>query len=256
MKYSYTPMFLAVTAAVVSLSQSAQVSAQVDELLEEVVVTGTRAPGRSAEDLPVPVDVLTAQAMENTGETEVGRMLQRLAPSFNFSSSAISDGTDALRPATLRGLGPDQTLVLINGKRRHQASLIHVNFSVGRGTAGTDMNAIPAASIKRIEVLRDGAAAQYGSDAIAGVINIVLKDADEGGKAAYSYGEYTEDDGETKNLDLNSGFSLGDDGFVNLTFNYRDRGNTDRSGKFGNCAYGGCTDTDGNGIDEAADPRE
>jgi iron complex outermembrane receptor protein len=133
MKYSYTPMFLAVTAAVVSLSQSAQVSAQVDELLEEVVVTGTRAPGRSAEDLPVPVDVLTAQAMENTGETEVGRMLQRLAPSFNFSSSAISDGTDALRPATLRGLGPDQTLVLVNGKRRHQASLIHVNTSVGRG---------------------------------------------------------------------------------------------------------------------------
>ena len=256
MKYPNTPMFLAVTAAMISLSQSAQVSAQVDEVLEEVVVTGTRAPGRSAEDLPVPVDVLTAQAMENTGETEVGRMLQRLAPSFNFSSSAISDGTDALRPATLRGLGPDQTLVLINGKRRHQASLIHVNFSVGRGTAGTDMNAIPAASIKRIEVLRDGAAAQYGSDAIAGVINIVLKDANEGGRAAYSYGEYTEDDGETKNLDLNSGFSLGDDGFVNLTFNYRDRGNTDRSGKFGNCAYGGCTDTDGNGIDEIGDPRE
>ena len=256
MKYSYTPMFLAVTAAVVSLSQSAQVSAQVDELLEEVVVTGTRAPGRSAEDLPVPVDVLTAQAMENTGETEVGRMLQRLAPSFNFSSSAISDGTDALRPATLRGLGPDQTLVLVNGKRRHQASLIHVNTSVGRGTAGTDLNAIPAASIKRIEVLRDGAAAQYGSDAIAGVINIVLNDADEGGRAAYSYGEYTEDDGETTNIDLNSGFSLGDSGFMNLTFNYRDRGNTDRAAVTGSCMYGGCTDTDGNGIDEINDPRE
>ena len=115
--------------------------------IEEVTVIGSRAPGRSAEDLPVPVDVLTAEALEDTGQTEVGRMLQAIAPSFNFSSSSISDGTDALRPATLRGLGPDQTLVLINGKRRHQASLIHINTSVGRGTAGTDMNAIPAASI-------------------------------------------------------------------------------------------------------------
>ena len=156
----------------------------------------------------------------------------------------------------MRGLGPDQTLVLINGKRRHQASLVHVNTSVGRGTAGTDMNAIPAASIKRIEVLRDGAAAQYGSDAIAGVINIILKDANEGGRAYVSYGEYDEGDGETYNLDLNAGLPLGDGGFANMTFNYRDRDWTDRSGKFGECAYGGCTDTDGNGIPEAADPRE
>jgi iron complex outermembrane receptor protein len=230
--------------------------AQVDKVLEEVVVTGTRAPGRSAEDLPVPVDVLTAEAMAKTGQTEVGRILQSLAPSFNFSSSSISDGTDALRPATLRGLGPDQTLVLVNGKRRHQASLIHVNTSVGRGTAGVDMNAIPAASIKRIEVLRDGAAAQYGSDAIAGVINIVLHDHDEGGRAYGSYGEYTEDDGETTNIDLNKGFSLGDNGFFNATFNYRDRGDTTRAGLQGACAYGGCEDTDGNGIDEPGDPRE
>ena len=256
MKYKYTPMFLAVTAAMVSLSQSAQVSAQVDEVLEEVVVTGTRAPGRSAEDLPVPVDVLTAQDLANTGQTEVGRMLQSIAPSFNFSSSSISDGTDALRPATLRGLGPDQTLVLINGKRRHQASLIHINTSVGRGTAGTDMNAIPAASIKRIEVLRDGAAAQYGSDAIAGVINIILNDADQGGRAYLSYGEYDEDDGDTYNLDLNGGVPLGDGGFLNMTFNYRDRDSTDRAGVTGSCAYGGCEDTDGNGIDEINDPRE
>lgn len=256
MKTKYTPMFLAVTAAVVSLSQSSLVAAQEVPTLEEVVVTGTRALGRTAEDLPVPVDVLTAQDMANTGETEVGRMLQRLAPSFNFSTSAISDGTDALRPATLRGLGPDQTLVLVNGKRRHQAALIHVNFSVGRGTAGTDMNAIPAASIKRIEVLRDGSAAQYGSDAIAGVINIVLDDADAGGKIDASYGEYTEGDGETTNINLAKGFSLGNNGFLNATLNYRDRGRTNRAGKQGDCVYGGCTDTNGNGIDEANDPRE
>ncbi|MFT4518273.1 MAG: iron complex outermembrane receptor protein [Halioglobus sp.] len=256
MRIKYTPMFLAVSAALASLSLSTQTFAQGEPTLEEVVVTGTRAPGRSAEDLPVPVDVLSAQDLADTGHTEVGRMLQSIAPSFNFSSSSISDGTDALRPATLRGLGPDQTLVLINGKRRHQASLIHINTSVGRGTAGTDLNAIPAASIKRIEVLRDGAAAQYGSDAIAGVINIVLKDADEGGRAAVTYGEYDEGDGETTNVDLNTGFALGDNGYINATFNYRDRGFTDRAGVTGSCAYGGCSDTDGNGIDEIADPRE
>ena len=117
MKSNYTPLFLAVSAAIISYTAASPASAQLDAVLEEVVVTGTRAPGRSAEDLPVPVDVLTAEAMANTGQTEVGRMLQSLAPSFNFSSSSISDGTDALRPATLRGLGPDQTLVLINGRR-------------------------------------------------------------------------------------------------------------------------------------------
>jgi iron complex outermembrane receptor protein len=127
---------------------------------------------------------------------------------------------------------------------------------VGRGTAGVDLNAIPAASIKRIEVLRDGAAAQYGSDAIAGVINIVLKDADEGGNISVSYGEYTEGDGETYNVDISKGFALGDGGFLNATFNYRDRGRTNRAGLQGACAYGGCMDTDGNGIAEVGDPRE
>lgn len=223
--------------------------------LEEVTVIGSRAPGRSAEDLPVPVDVLTAEALEDTGQTEVGRMLQAIAPSFNFSSSSISDGTDALRPATLRGLGPDQTLVLINGKRRHQASLIHINTSVGRGTAGTDMNAIPAASIKRIEVLRDGAAAQYGSDAIAGVINIVLNDYDEGGKVAVSYGETSEGDGETTNVDLTKGFALGSSGFLNVSLNVRDRGFTNRAGVHGSCQFPGCT-TLGNGNLLLGDPRE
>ena len=129
--------------------------------IEEIFVSiGSRVPGRSADDLPVPVDTLNSDSLSKTGHSEVGRMLQSLAPSFNFSSSSISDGTDALRPATLRGLGPDQTLVLVNGKRRHTSALIHVNTSVGRGTAGTDLYAIPAASIKRIEILRDGAAAQ------------------------------------------------------------------------------------------------
>jgi len=226
-----------------------------EEDVEKIAIIGSRVAGRSADDLPVPVDILSAEALANTGQTEVGRMLQAIAPSFNFSSSSISDGTDALRPATLRGLGPDQTLVLINGRRRHQASLIHINTSVGRGTAGTDMNAIPAASIKRIEVLRDGAAAQYGSDAIAGVINIVLNDANEGGKVAVSYGEYSEGDGETTNVDVSKGFSLGENGYLNTTLNFRDRGFTDRSGLHGSCQFSGCTDL-ANGNSLLGDPRE
>jgi len=226
-----------------------------EEEVEKIAIIGSRVAGRSADDLPVPVDILSAEALANTGQTEVGRMLQSIAPSFNFSSSSISDGTDALRPATLRGLGPDQTLVLINGRRRHQASLIHINTSVGRGTAGTDMNAIPAASIKRIEVLRDGAAAQYGSDAIAGVINIVLNDASEGGKVAVSYGEYSEGDGETTNVDISKGFNLGDDGYLNTTLNFRDRGFTDRSGLHGSCQFSGCTVL-ANGNSLLGDPRE
>ena len=234
----------------------AQEPTQVQESeIEKIAIIGSRVAGRSAEELPVPVDILSAEALANTGQTEVGRMLQAIAPSFNFSSSSISDGSDALRPATLRGLGPDQTLVLINGRRRHQASLIHINTSVGRGTAGTDMNAIPAASIKRIEVLRDGAAAQYGSDAIAGVINIVLNDASEGGKVAVSYGEYSEGDGETTNVDITKGFNLGDNGYLNTTLNFRDRGLTNRAGLHGSCQFSGCTDL-ANGHLLLGDPRE
>jgi iron complex outermembrane receptor protein len=237
-------------------AQAVQAQSSDSEAIEEIVATGTRAPGRSASDLPVPVDSINEEMMEKTGQTEVGRMLQALAPSFNFSSSSISDGTDALRPATLRGLGPDQTLVLVNGKRRHQASLIHVNTSVGRGTAGTDMNAIPGVSIKRIEVLRDGAAAQYGSDAIAGVINLVLDDANEGGSFGVSVGEYSEGDGQTTNVNFSKGFALGDSGFLNAAFNFRDRDFTNRAGLHGSCQFPGCADTDGNGIVEPGDPRE
>ena len=144
---------------------------------EELVVVGTRTKGRDPLESSVPVELVPGERLRRSGLLETGRALQMQSPSFNFSSSSISDGTDALRPATLRGLGPDQVLVLVNGKRRHNSALLHVNTSVGRGTAGTDMNAIPIAAIERIEVLRDGASAQYGSDAIAGVINIVLKNS-------------------------------------------------------------------------------
>lgn len=235
---------------------STQAQGTEPEVFEEVLIVGSRIAGRSADDLPVPVDTINEDALKDTGQVELGRMLQLSAPSFNFSSSSISDGTDALRPATLRGLGPDQTLVLINGKRRHQASLIHINTSVGRGTAGTDMNAIPAAGIQRVDILRDGAAAQYGSDAIAGIINLVLKDADSGGSADVSYGEYSEGDGETVSINLNKGMSLGNAGFLNVTTSYRDRGNTNRADPQGGCLYGSCVDTDNNGYLEPAAGNE
>ncbi len=251
--FKKSALYVALLAAA-SQTALAQESAPEEEA-DKITIIGSRVPGRSATEIPVPVDILTAESLHNTGHTEVGRMLQAIAPSFNFSSSSISDGTDALRPATLRGLGPDQALVLINGKRRHQASLIHINTSVGRGTAGTDMNAIPAAAIKRIEVLRDGAAAQYGSDAIAGVINIVLNDADDGGNVAISRGEYSEGDGETTNIDISKGFALGDSGYLTTTLNFRDRGFTNRAGLHGSCQFPGCESLE-NGDNLLGDPRE
>jgi iron complex outermembrane receptor protein len=141
---------------------------------ETIVVTGTRSAGRTVENSPVPVDVLSAEAITEGGQVETNKILNKLVPSFNFPQPAISDGSDALRPATLRGLSPDQTLVLVNGKRRHVSALLNINGTVGRGAAAVDMNSIPALAIDRIEVLRDGASSQYGSDAIAGVINIRL----------------------------------------------------------------------------------
>jgi len=236
-------------------SETPQRSLAQEQSIEKITIIGSRVSGRLADELPVPVDIFSADALTNTGQTEVGQMLKSLAPSFNFSSSAISDGTDAIRPATLRGLGPDQTLVLINGKRRHQASLIHINTTVGRGTAGTDINSIPASAIKRIEVLRDGAAAQYGSDAIAGVINIALNDQPDGGKLAISYGGYDQGDGETINIDFNEGVALGDNGYLNTTLSFRDRGATNRAGLHGSCLFSGCTSL-ANGNLLLADIRE
>src|SRR2546430_11199634 len=141
----------------------------------EEVVVGSRAPGAAAEKA-VPVDVYTEQQVESaSGSAETAHIIETIAPSFNFPRPTISDGTDSVRPATLRSLGPDQLLVMVNGKRRHASALVNANNTVGRGSSGVDLNAIPASAIDSIEILRDGAAAQYGSDAIAGVINMVLK---------------------------------------------------------------------------------
>ncbi len=157
-----------------------QVSPLTQELVEQIVVTGTRVENRSALDTAVPVDVVSAEALQNVGTTEINQALSILLPSFNFPRPGLADGTDTIRPATLRGLSPDQTLVLVNSKRRHSASLVNVNGTIGRGASSVDLNTIPTSMAKSIEVLRDGASAQYGSDAIAGVINLQLRDDKEG----------------------------------------------------------------------------
>lgn len=203
--------------------------------LDAVVLVGSRNPNRSIIDSAVPVDVIDVTELTSVGsQVNLNQILNFVAPSFTSNTQTISDGTDHIDPASLRGLGPDQVLVLINGKRRHNSSLVNVNGTFGRGSVGTDLNAIPSGAIKRLEVLRDGAAAQYGSDAIAGVINIVLNDnVDEltlnmttGANFSKNANEQTGGvDGETVNISVNYGLPLGDKGgYINFTgdFDYRE----------------------------------
>ena len=212
--------------------------------LSEVTVIGSRT-ARTATETPVPVDVIAAEEIQETGQTEVNQILTSLAPSFNASHQTIADGTDHINPASLRGLGPDQVLVLVNGKRRHAPALVHVNGTFGRGTVGVDLNAIPAAAIDRIEVLRDGASAQYGSDAIAGVINIALKRQTDGIRSTTTTGVTGEGDGQQVKTDLNAGFTIGDRGFFNVTGEYLDRGATNRAEPWSGAIFPGITDSAG-----------
>ncbi|MBD2767404.1 TonB-dependent receptor [Hymenobacter sp. BT664] len=204
-----------------------QVSAQD---LNEVVVTGSRASeGRSNILTTAPVDVISAREIKAFAQTDVSQVLTYAAPSFQSSRQAISDGTDHVDPASLRGLGPDQVLVLVNGKRRHNSALVNINGTVGRGSVGTDLNVIPLASIKRIEVLREGAAAQYGSDAIAGVINIQLKNDSTGVTASATGGQTYEGDGRVIQGDANIGIGLGGRGFLDVSGQFLNRGYTNRT---------------------------
>jgi len=198
--------------------------------LNEVVVTGSRATeGRSNILTTSPVDVIAAREIRAYAQTDVTQILTYIAPSFQSSRQTVTDGTDFVDPATLRGLGPDQVLVLVNGKRRHTSALVNINGTPGRGSVGTDMNVIPPAAIKRIEVLREGAAAQYGSDAIAGVINIQLKDDTTGVNVSSTVGQTVEGDGELVQADANAGFGLGRRGFVNVSGQFSNRSFVDRS---------------------------
>jgi iron complex outermembrane receptor protein len=196
--------------------------------LGEVAVVGTRAAERTVTNAPVPIDILGQAELQSTGATEVNQVIQLLAPSFNFPRPSIADGTDHVRPSTLRGLGPDQVLVLLNGKRRHNSALVNVNGTVGRGSTGVDLNAIPLSAIDHIEILRDGAAAQYGSDAIAGVINIVLK-SEPRADATIQTGQTYKGDGDYYQVGGSKGIGTASGGFFNLAGEFHHRGYTNRA---------------------------
>jgi iron complex outermembrane receptor protein len=208
----------------------AQPQAQSGNEPQTVVVTGTRSLNRRTLDSASPVDVIGSKELQSTGSGELATVLSRLLPSMNFARPTGADASDAVRPAQLRGLSPDQTLVLVNGKRRHTSAVVNVNGTLGRGSAPVDLNAIPLAAIDHVEVLRDGAAAQYGSDAIAGVINIILKKGADGGEAELTYGQTDKGDGEQTTLRGSTGFRLGDKGWARIAVEAADRDATNRAG--------------------------
>jgi len=241
-----TSRTLLATASLFALAVATPVLAQEQPQVEgtavvdDIVVTGTRVQNRSRLDTLAPVDVVTSESLQRRGTTEFAAALSQSVPSLTFARPTVVDGTDSIRPATLRGLSPDQTLVLLNGTRRHASALVNVNGSIGRGSAAVDLNAIPTGALDRVEVLRDGASAQYGSDAIAGVVNLRLKEAASGGGASVTYGQYLttvktargerdEHDGQTVTASAWQGFALGEDGYLTLSAEYLQRDPTNRS---------------------------
>ncbi len=201
--------------------------------LGEVTVVGSRGKARSDVDRPVPVDVLNAKDLQLTGQTELGQMAQFSSPSFNSAKYGINGVANYADPATLRGMSPDQVLLLVNGKRRHQFSALNLNVTLGKGTVTTDMNSIPSLAIERLEILRDGAAAQYGSDAIAGIVNLGLNKSVGKGTFRTQLGQTQSGDGTQYMGSLNYGFKLGKEGsFLNATLSYNHAGGTQRSDPF------------------------
>ena len=221
---------LAASLAVFANTSVAQEAAPAAGPLEEVVVVGTRRRDRSAADSPVPVDVVTGDDFLAHGDTDMDNLLSATVPSYNVSMEPISDAATFIRPATLRSLAPDATLVLVNGKRRHRAAVIALlGAGISGGSQGPDLSAIPAIALDRLEVLRDGASAQYGSDAIAGVMNFVLKSDSDGSMFDVKYGSHFEGDGNAITFAANKGFALTDAGFANISFEWKEQDPTSRS---------------------------
>jgi len=214
-------------ALAVTLAQTAMAQ---DAGLEEVIITGTRLSDRSAQDSPVPVDVISGSEMRTNGSTDLQDMLRTQVPSFDINAQPISDAATITRPPNLRGLSPDNVLVLVNGKRRHRGSIISfLGGGISDGAQGVDIASIPSLALKQVEVLRDGASSQYGSDAIAGVLNFILRDDAEGFEVVARYGSTFEGDGDNYMVSANLGLPLGDRGFVNITGEMRDVEGTVRS---------------------------
>ncbi|KAF1711127.1 TonB-dependent receptor [Pseudoxanthomonas kalamensis DSM 18571] len=229
MKNKLSLLSIAVLGALASQSALAQDNSAPANTLDTLIVTGTRVADRTVAESTAPIDIISPEVLEGTGTTELATALSRALPSLNFPRPAVSDGTDAVRPAQLRGLSPDHVLVLVNGKRYHSGALVNVNGTQGRGSAPADLNTIPIAAIARVEVLRDGASAQYGSDAIAGVINIVLKGSESGGSIAARYGQYSAGDGQQYQLSADAGLKLGEAGKIHFAAQGGHQDQTDRA---------------------------
>jgi iron complex outermembrane receptor protein len=199
-------------------------SAIANENLEQVVVTGVRGKPRTLSESPIPIDVFSSEQLDSMPQSGLFEAMRYLVPSLNMPQRPGGGTATFISSAGLRGLNPDQTLLLVNGKRRHRTALINTSTGQFSGSAGVDLNMIPRSAIKRIEVLRDGAAAQYGSDAIAGVVNIILNDSAEGGRLTFNRGvNFDRGDGQSVNAGINAGMPLGDDGFLNISFDFMDR---------------------------------
>ena len=213
-----------------AVAQDADADADEYGEIEEVVATGTRGQPRSVTESMVPVDVITADEFLSQGGTDLSDLIRNVVPSYSVNMQPISDAATVVRPANLRGMAPDHTLVLVNGKRRHRASVIYwLGNGVADGAQGPDISPIPAIALKQVEVLRDGASAQYGSDAIAGVLNFIMKDAREGVTVEAKFGSFYEGDGDLYSIAANIGLPLGDEGFVNFSVEYGESDPTDRS---------------------------
>jgi len=259
MKQRFAPEKTVLALSIASLFAAAPVQAQETGDTASVgnpatvVVTGTRVANRTALDTASPVDIISADSLKTSGSTELNQALSVALPSLNFPRPSLTDGTDTIRPATLRGMAPDQSLVLVNSKRRHASSLVNLNGSIGRGSASVDLNTIPSAMVKTIEVLRDGAAAQYGSDAISGVVNVRLRTDRSGGEGTVVYGVHKTEydllndaapagatwtapnsrkrtDGQTATVSAWKGLPWGESGYITLAAEYKNQEHTERAG--------------------------
>lgn len=242
-EYVITSEFVMYTSVSKSITAKVGDTIKVDFVLEtgfsidQPISLGSRAKPKSLLKNTAAVDIISPQQLTNSSQVELTHILHYLIPSFHSTNQTVADGTDHMDPATLRGLGPDQVLVLVNGKRRHNSSLLNVNGTVGKGSVGTDFNAIPIASIERIEILRDGATSQYGSDAIAGVINIILKKQIEIIQVDNRVGVNTKGDGLQIYSSANFGLKIGEEGYVNVTAEYRDKESVNRAGDYTGTVY-------------------
>lgn len=231
--FKKTVLASAIVALVPAMSAQLAIAQNSAMSLEEVVVTGTRKEGQLPTETLSPIDVISSESLSRQASFSMTDSLTQIAPSLNTQRFPIADGTAFIRPVTLRNLSPDHTLVLVDGARRHRSALVNLQLAplgtVNQGSQGVDFATFPAAAVKRVEVLRDGASAQYGSDAIAGVVNVILKDADEGFTISGQVGEYDNNgDGQRSIVSANGGLSLGGNGFLNLTGEYANTDTTSR----------------------------